>query len=583
VTEKPGQAPTITRLGRYRLVRQISAGGMARVYEARRESLAGVAPKVAIKVIRPEHATDETFQRLFVTEAHIGAALQHQNLVQIQDFDRQGDCFYLVMEYVEGHTFRKLISLSRHAGVAVPLSVIGELGRQACDGLHYFHTATTEDGRALQMVHRDMKPSNLVLMPSGTVKVLDFGISKALIAAERKGSVKGTWGYMAPEQAAGLEVHGAADQFGLASVLYELAAHRPLFPEKDPGVIRGLLEADQAAARAATLAGGHWKLGRVLVRALQRDPAARFPSAHAMGEALHRLVEDPVRNRERVKGFVASLTPTSRSAPPVRPSAGSQDTMSRVRQEPQMAAAAAPVPDVHIPRSALRRDEGGGTWKVFALGALALVVAFTAFRWATATDTVEAEPPAEPAAAVAPVEAVHPLRPEPEAAATAEVAPEPDPAPAAPDATPAPERPPAPSAPEVQRPVRTVPAPPVAERVPEPEPDVDFEPRLGGGSGETVEAVQEVGPNDDAPSVEDVATDGASGLLTVSSLPRSKVVVDGQFVRYTPLFQHGLPAGEHTVLLELDDGRRHRFMVDVPEDGEVRRIWHFDQATWVER
>ena len=89
---------------------------------------------------------------------------------------------------------------------------------------------------------------------------------------------------------------------------------------------------------------------------------------------------------------------------------------------------------------------------------------------------------------------------------------------------------------------------------------------------------------DETPAVEPApAEPGAVGQLTISSLPRSKVVVDGQFLRYTPLFQHEIAAGEHTILLELDDGRRHRFMVDVPDGGEVRRIWHFDQSEWVER
>ena len=89
------------RLGRYRLIRRISRGGMAQVYEARRESLAGVAPRVALKVILPEHALDENFRHLFINEAQVGSQLQHPNLVQIQDFDQQEDLFYLVMEYVE--------------------------------------------------------------------------------------------------------------------------------------------------------------------------------------------------------------------------------------------------------------------------------------------------------------------------------------------------------------------------------------------------------------------------------------------------------------------------------------------------
>jgi len=132
---------TPERLGRYRLVRPISTGGMARVFEARRESLAGVNPRVAIKVILPDFADNRPFQELFVHEARIGSMLQHQNVVQIQDFDCQDGLYYLVMEYVDGITLRRVTSLCRRHGVPVPLDVIAEIGRQICDGLAHAHGA----------------------------------------------------------------------------------------------------------------------------------------------------------------------------------------------------------------------------------------------------------------------------------------------------------------------------------------------------------------------------------------------------------------------------------------------------------
>ena len=205
---------------------------MARVFEGRRESLAGVAPRVAVKVILPQHAHDENFRDLFVNEARIGSLLSHQNVVQIQDFDCEKGVYYLVMEYVEGTTVRRSIDLCRHHGRSVPIAVIAEVGRQVCDGLTYAHSLADADGRALMLVHRDIKPSNLIAGPQGVVKILDFGISKALISREQVGAVRGTWGYMAPEQADGQEVRGAADLFGLAVCLYEMATLGPLFPER---------------------------------------------------------------------------------------------------------------------------------------------------------------------------------------------------------------------------------------------------------------------------------------------------------------------------------------------------------------
>ena len=125
----------LKRIGRYDIVRPLSKGGMALVFEARRKSLAGVSPRVAIKVILPQHADSKTFRQLFINEARVGASMQHQNLVQIQDFDQDENGFFIVMEYVEGVTLREAATLAMRHGVEVPLEVVAELGRQACDGL----------------------------------------------------------------------------------------------------------------------------------------------------------------------------------------------------------------------------------------------------------------------------------------------------------------------------------------------------------------------------------------------------------------------------------------------------------------
>jgi serine/threonine-protein kinase len=297
---------TPERLGRYRLVRPLSTGGMAHVFEGRRESLAGVAPRVAIKVILPEYAKDDAFQKLFKNEAVVGSQLHHQNIVQIQDFDFADGRLYLVMEYVDGITLRRVVNLCRRHGIAVPLELVLEIGRQVCDGLQYAHAAPGEDGQPLGLVHRDVKPSNLMINPQGVVKLLDFGISVALAGASDQ-AVRGTWGYMSPEQAAAEPLDARSDLFGVASVLYELAALDTLFPEKEPDDIRALMARDEAARRANALTGAYGPLAPILVRALQRDPEARYPTAHAMGKALTALLPDPVQAREHLLRFQAQM------------------------------------------------------------------------------------------------------------------------------------------------------------------------------------------------------------------------------------------------------------------------------------
>jgi hypothetical protein len=297
---------TPERLGRYRLVRPLSTGGMAHVFEGRRESFAGVAPRVAIKVILPEYAKDDGFQKLFRNEAVVGSQLHHQNIVQIQDFDFADGRLYLVMEYVDGITLRRVVNLCRKHGIAIPLELVLEIGRQVCDGLQYAHAAPGEDGKPLGLVHRDVKPSNLMINPQGVVKLLDFGISVALAGANDQ-AVRGTWGYMSPEQAAAEPLDARSDLFGVASVLYELAALDTLFPEKEPDDIKALMARDEAARRANGLTGAYRPLAPILVRALQRDPDARYPTAHAMGKALTALLPDPVQAREHLLRFQAQM------------------------------------------------------------------------------------------------------------------------------------------------------------------------------------------------------------------------------------------------------------------------------------
>lgn len=307
-------------IGPYQIIKPLSKGGMALVYEARKTTLEGVSLRVAIKLILPEHAESETFKDLFINEARLGSSMEHQNLVRILDFncEKQGDKerYYLVMEYVEGLNLRKVLARCERHDVSIPVTVLAEIGRQACEGLHFAHLANDVNGQALHLVHRDIKPSNIMLTPHGGVKILDFGISKGRLREERRGSVKGTWGYMAPEQATGQGVRPVTDVFGLAIVLYELAARRPMFRDRSRDEIKRLLRDDHAARLAATLDPEYRTLIPVLVRALQRDPKGRFDGAGEFGKALAAIAGDPISAANELSTFhrrVRALDPKGRS------------------------------------------------------------------------------------------------------------------------------------------------------------------------------------------------------------------------------------------------------------------------------
>lgn len=552
--------PMPERIGRYRIVRPLSKGGMALVYEGRRESLAGVSPRVAVKVILPDFANSSTFRDLFINEARLGAAMQHQNLVQIQDFDADGERYFIVMEYVEGLTLARIIGLAARHDVRIPLVVICEAGRQACDGLHYAHQAVDTQGRALGLVHRDVKPSNLILNNQGGVKILDFGISKGTLRQEKAGSVKGTWGYMAPEQATGERIGPTADIFALAIVLYEMAARRSMFKGREEEEIRRLLLDDHAARMASTLDAQYAPLVRVLVRALQRDPAARFATAGELGRALSELLPDPITAREETVRFyqrILELHQREKAAPP-------PPTASR--------APTSAVSNVASPAQVGRPGGWGGGSPSSGWGRMVLA----ALAGALAAGSVAAVGYSLWRARTAPAEVVVPVVEAPVPA------PEPTKAPKGPDAfeEPPPERP-TPVEPERLAP-STRPRPPEGKP---PEPVVDRvvvrgaskdDPQAPPTPGKPPAPAPETTP---PPSQPPPATTPDKGWITVSCQQKADIYIDGALVR-SHGSKLGYGPGKHVVSFVAPDGRRVQRQVDLKAGQELRLVWDFDLFDW---
>ncbi len=552
-TDSPQQAPHALpkRFGRYNIVRPLSKGGMAYVFEARRESLEGVAPRVALKVILPEHRDSETFKQLFINEARLGASMHHQNLVQIQDFDCQDETYYLVMEYVEGLTLRKVIALCERAKVPIPMGVIAEIGRQACDGLHFAHTATDDSGTPLKLVHRDIKPSNLILSPHGVVKVLDFGISKGVLREEREGSVKGTWGYMAPEQASGLDIGPQADVFGLATVLYELAALEPMFEDQSKEEIRHLLQDDHAARVAAMLeAEDYGALIGVLVRGLQRDPAARFETAQDFGRALSALLPDPITARDSVVAFVRQV-----------------EGLDPDKPVPEIAADAPPVvvPPVGDSQEGSLVHQAGmganphvGGFVTFLAGivlSLVILTAVTAVLVALLGRAMTDFQGDGTANSIVPIAQGTP------------------PGPARPLAVDEPAGPAGAGAPGEDRP------PPVASRravhrvPPPPKPQGTSEPQPADVA--TTQTTPPPAPVVPAPA----PTDAATGTVVIDAKQDAEVYIAGKFIDTVPV-RKDLPVGSYEVVLVAADGRRRMFSVDVIAEQRTKKVWDFDRMEW---
>lgn len=288
--------------GRYRLNRPIASGGMAQVYEATDETL---ARRVAVKILHPHLAQDEAFVQRFRAEAVAAARLTHPSIVSIYDTVVDGDVNAIVMELVRGTTLRADID----AHGPLQLSAVLAIGTQVADALAAAHAAG--------LVHRDVKPANILLSADGRVLVADFGIAKAAQGSDHTddGAMVGTAKYLAPEQVEGRPVDARTDLYALGIVLYEALTGVPPF-RGDTDTATALLRLHTDPVRPRQLRPDiPAAVEAVIGRALARRPDDRFPSAMALRAALLDAGADPARASQAAQAAVATAAPGSPMAP----------------------------------------------------------------------------------------------------------------------------------------------------------------------------------------------------------------------------------------------------------------------------
>jgi len=277
----------------YRLVRKLAAGGMAEVFFAKVLGAEGFEKPVAVKRVLPSLSQNQEFIELFLREAKLTVSLQHANVVQVFDLGCARGQYYMVMEFVDGENLRTLQRAATHQQVPLGLREVCFIVQQVAEGLAYAHEKLDASGRPLNIIHRDINPSNVMVSSAGEVKLADFGIAKAanVQSGTEVGVVKGKMGYLAPEQVRGAAVDQRADLFLLGLLLYELLSGQQLFsgPEYFQ-ILRSISSFD--VKTVVPVPGLPAPLWSIVTRALAPDPVARFQRARDLSDALQNFLFD---------------------------------------------------------------------------------------------------------------------------------------------------------------------------------------------------------------------------------------------------------------------------------------------------
>ena len=246
----PKVAPDLDRgrkIAKYEILTRLSVGGMAELFLAYLPGPGGFRKFVAVKQILPDIKKDEQFVKMFLDEARITAAFTHSNIGQVFDLGEEDGELYLAMEFIAGQNVEQLVKRATKKQVPIPMGVACRVIADACLGLHYAHHFTDPSGRPMPVVHRDVSPKNVMVTYGGAVKVIDFGIAKARTRLNRTqvGIVKGTSGYMSPEQVRNAALDGRTDLFAAAVMLHELLTGQRLFASaNDAEMMRRIAEVD---------------------------------------------------------------------------------------------------------------------------------------------------------------------------------------------------------------------------------------------------------------------------------------------------------------------------------------------------
>jgi serine/threonine-protein kinase len=278
------------QVGRYEILAEIASGGMATVFLGRLATTPGFERQVAIKKLHPHLERQQDFVEMFLDEARIVARIHHPNVVQTLEFGADPGGHFLVMDYVEGPTLAKMLAKAASSGARIPPAIAVRIALDALAGLHAAHELRDDQGRLMDVVHRDVSPQNILISIDGIARITDFGVARATerFAVTRTGQLKGKLSYMAPEQARGEPTDRRADVFAMGVILWECLTGRRLFRGKtdtEAETLTKVLYGDITRV-SAVHPDIHPLLDSICARSLERPLGARFQSCADFIEAI---------------------------------------------------------------------------------------------------------------------------------------------------------------------------------------------------------------------------------------------------------------------------------------------------------
>jgi serine/threonine protein kinase len=269
--------------GKYKLLEKVASGGMADIYKAEQLEPPGFNRILALKRLLPKHQQDPMFIQMLFDEASLAVHLSHQNIAHVYDLGTESGTYYIAMEYVDGGNLHELISNAIKLGIAFPEPIAAFIIIQVAEALDYAHRKRDREGNALNLVHRDISPHNILINKKGTVKLIDFGVANAANKVPvQSGGVKiyGKLLYMSPEQSKGTLLDHRSDIFSLGLVLFEMLTSQHCYKGDDEfgltenvrnGAVRDIRKVKPDISKP---------MARIIEKALQKNFSSRYQSAH---------------------------------------------------------------------------------------------------------------------------------------------------------------------------------------------------------------------------------------------------------------------------------------------------------------